>query len=119
VTAGVLVVGHDNTVTEFLTAVMRRGGIDARPARADVAAARANDDEPALVVVDTDLAVVRSIRSLADQKKAAVPIVVLGAERPADDAAEEATAAGASHYVGRPITDALLIQGIQTILDAG
>ncbi|MEM9467369.1 MAG: hypothetical protein AAGA90_18485 [Actinomycetota bacterium] len=118
-TAGVLVVGHDDTVTEFLTAVLRRGGVDARPARAEAAAARANDDEPSLVLVDTDLTIVRSIRSLADQKKAAVPIVVLGEERPVESASEDAIDAGANHYVGRPIVDTVLINGIRSILDAG
>ena len=118
-TAGVLVVGLDDTVTEFLAAVLRRSGIDARPARAEVAAVRANDDEPALVLVDTELTVVRSIRSLADPKRAGVPVVVLGAEHAGPDATDEAIAAGATHYVSRPITDAVLINGIRTILDAG
>ena len=116
---GVLVVGHDDTVTEFLTAVLRRGGIDARSARAEVAAVRANDDQPSLVLVDTDLAAVRSIRSLADQKKAAVPIVVLGEERATPTASDDALGAGATHYVERPIVDTVLVSGIRTILDAG
>ena len=117
--SGVLVAGNDDTVTEFLAAMLRRAGIDARPARADTAAVRTNDEEPALVLVDTELTAVRSIRSLADPKKAAVPIVVLGQEQADADAADDAVAAGATHYVARPIADTVLVSGIQTILDAG
>ena len=115
----VLVVGVDGTVTEFVAAVLRRGGLDARPVRSDLAAPRANDDEPALVLVDSDLSAVRSIRSLADPHRAGVPIVVLGADGADANAGDEATAAGATHYVARPIADAVLINGIRTILDAG
>lgn len=118
-TGAVLVVGHDATVTEFLAAVLRRNGLDARSARADAAAVRVNEDGPALVLVDTELDAVRSIRALADQQRAAVPIVVLGADGAPTAAADDAITAGASHHVSRPIVDAVLVNGIRTILDAG
>ena len=78
--ATVLVVGADDAVVAFLVALLQRDGIDARPAAASDAAVRVNEDEPALVLVDHDLEAVRSIRALADPKRASVPIVVLRAE---------------------------------------
>ncbi len=115
----VLVVGPDRTVAEFLAGVLRRHGHDARSARTDAAAVRVNEDDPPLVLVDTDLEAVRSIRALADQQRAAVPIVVLGAEGAPAEAADDAVEAGATHHVARPIADTVLVSGVRTILDAG
>ena len=117
--ATVLVVGADDAVVAFLVALLQRDGIDARPAAASDAAVRVNEDEPALVLVDHDLEAVRSIRALADPKRASVPIVVLRAEGASSEETGAATATGADHVVARPVTDTVLVDGIRTILDAG
>ncbi len=117
--ATVLVVGPDDAVVGFLVARLRRGEIDAHPAASTDAAIRVNRDDPALVVVDHDLEPVRSIRALADPKKASVPIAVFLADGASPEEAETATETGADHVVSRPVTDTVLLERLRAILDAG
>lgn len=115
----VLVVGADAAAIGFLTALIERGGMAVSSVASGHAAATANADSPSVVLVDRDLAPVRSIRALADPRKAATPIVFLGREDAAPDEADQAQEAGATHYVGRPITEAALLNGLRSILGAG
>lgn len=114
-----LVVGRDDAAISFIAGVLTRAGLDARAVPSMKAAAETNAHAPRLVVVDADLDVVRSIRSLADPKIAAVDIVVLGTDPAGPDDAAEATAAGATHHVPRPIAEQLLVQGVRSILGDG
>lgn len=114
-----LVIGRDEAAIGFIAGVLERAGIGARPVPSIRAAAEVNAANPALVVVDTDLEAVRSIRSLADPKIAAVDIVVLGPDPAGTDDAAASTGAGATHHVPRPIAEAALVQGVRSILDNG
>lgn len=115
----VLVVGRDDAAIGFVAALLERHGIDANPVASVRAATEANAQAPQLVVVDRDLDAVRSIRALADVKRAGVDLVVLGND-PAV-AGEEASAieAGATHYVTRPVTEDTLVRGVRSILGDG
>ena len=115
----VLVVGADADAVAFVTALINQNGIVAISSTSGHAAAAANANPPSVILVDRDLAPVRSIRALADPRKAAIPIVFLGTEDAADDESDEAQAAGATHYVPRPITDSALLNGLRSILAAG
>ena len=112
----VLVVGADADAVAFVTAMINRAGIVAISSTSGHAAATANANPPGVVLVDRDLAPVRSIRALADPRKAATPIVVLGSEGAEEGEADEAQDAGATHYVPRPITEAALLNGLRSIL---
>ncbi|MEO0495559.1 MAG: hypothetical protein AAF081_19300 [Actinomycetota bacterium] len=115
----VLVVGADEAARDFIAGVLVRAGIGARAVPSGRAAAETNEHEPALVLVDTDLEVVRSIRSLADAKIAAVDIVVLGSDPARAGDAEASRDAGATHHVARPLAEATLVQGVRSILSDG
>ena len=69
-----------------------------------------------MVLVDRDLAPVRSIRALADARKAATPIVLLGTEGADDDEAADAETAGVTHYVARPVPEAVLVDDLRFAL---
>lgn len=112
----VLVVGADADAVAFLTALINRAGVVAVSSTSGHAAATANASPPGVVLVDRDLGPVRSIRALADSRKAATPIVVLGSEGADPGEADEAQEAGATHYVPRPITEAALLNGLGSIL---
>ena len=119
----VLVASADPDVAEFLVALLGSEGIVSVPSGADTAASAVSDAEPAfeLVLVDTDPRTVRSIRSLADQERGRVRIVVLGADDLEPDETEDATAtatgAGADAWVGRPVDDTDLLATIRDSLD--
>ena len=115
----VLVVGADADAVAFVTAILARAGLVAISSTSGHAAAAANANPPGVVLIDRDLAPVRSIRALADPRKAATPIVFLGSENAPADESDEADAAGATHYVPRPITEATLISGLRSILGLG
>ena len=119
----VLVASADPAVAEFLAALLERDGISSATVTADGAASTVTGADQAveLVLVDTDPATVRSIRSLADQDRARVPIVVLGAtDLDADevDAAHaSATDAGADVWLPRPIDDTDLLAAVRQLID--
>ena len=115
----VLVCSSDETAAAFLTKLLNERGVNAVGSPASSAASAVIQHDPALVIVDSGLEPVRSIRALADPKQAAVSIVVLGPEH--DDSSgtsSEAIAAGANHFVGRPVIDATLVTGVRTILSS-
>ena len=122
-TPRVLVASDDPSAAAFLTALLAREEIAADSGGADTAAASVAGAHPQLelVVVDADPATVRSIRSLADQDRARVPILVLGATDLGDDDATvaEATAtdAGADVWLRRPVDDHDLVATVQQLLD--
>ncbi|MEM8706683.1 MAG: hypothetical protein AAGE98_09520 [Actinomycetota bacterium] len=118
-TTEVLVIGPDEAAIGFIAGVLERAGLRARAVPSIRAAAEVNAVHPALVLIDTDLEAVRSIRSLADPKLASVDIVVLGPDPAGTDDAQASTDAGATHHVPRPIAEAALIQGVRSILDNG
>ena len=112
----VLVVGSDADAVAFLTAMVNRGGLHAVPAATAGAAAAANDHAPGVVLVDRDLAPVRSIRALADPRKASTPILFLGNENAPDDEETDAETAGVTHYVTRPVPEAVLLDDLRFAL---
>lgn len=112
----VLVAGSDADAVAFLTAVVNRSGMRAVATTPAHAATAANAEPPGVVLVDRDLEPVRSIRALADPKKAAIPIVVLGADGASEADATDARAAGATHFVERPIAETTLLNGLRAIL---
>lgn len=112
----VLVVGRDDDAITFLAALLRQHEIDARPVPSSRAAAEANVQAPRLVIVDRDPAAVRSIRALADAKRAGVDLIVLGRDSTADGEETAALEAGATHFVARPISSDTLVRGVRSIL---
>lgn len=115
----VLVCSADETAAAFLTKMLNERGVSAVASPSSSAASAVIQHDPALVIVDNGLEPVRSIRALADPKQAAVSIVVLGAEHDDSQASSsEAIAAGANHFVGRPVVDTTLVTGVQTILSS-
>ena len=115
----VLVVGRDDAAIGFVTALLVRHGVDAHPVASVRAATETNAQAPQLVLVDRDLDAVRSIRALADVKRAGVDLVVLGSDPAVADEEAAATEAGATHYVPRPVTEDTLVRGVQSILGDG
>jgi response regulator NasT len=111
----VLVVSSDDAAAGFLVALLERDGFVASSAAIDGAAAAltAASPTPDLVVVDTEIEPVRSIRLLADPDKARTPVVVLGAVDLDDDLTDEAEAAGATAWIARPIDDTDLLAGLR------
>jgi len=112
----VLVVGPDESALLFMEALLTRAGLLPSVAPSERAAAITNATPPGVVVVDRDLQAVRSVRALADPKKAAVPIVVLGSVGASSAEAAGALDAGATHYFERPIAEPDLIAGLRSIL---
>jgi len=115
----VLVSGSDEAGLDFLVTFLTSGGVAAVSSPASSAASAVIQHDPAVVVIDAVLDPVRSIRALADPKQAAVPIVVLGSDGASDQShSANAIAAGANHFVGRPVPSETLLTGIQTILSS-
>ena len=112
----VLVAGSEADAIAFVTAMVRRDGLNAVSATSGGAAAAANDHAPGVVLVDRDLAPVRSIRALADAKKAATPIVFLGTDGAPDSEETDAETAGATYYVARPVPEATLLTRLRSVL---
>lgn len=118
--ARVLVVGADADATGFIADTLSRAGLPARSS--DVARAASEVVSAsrgyAVVAIDHDLEAVRSIRALADPQRAAVPIVVIGAEGAPSSAAGEARDAGATAWIDRPVSEADLVTGMRHMVDA-
>lgn len=115
----VLVAGPDTDAVSFVTAMLNRSGLRATEATSTGAAAAANDHSPGVVLVDRDLGPVRSIRALADPRKAAMPIVFLGTDDASDAEAADAETAGVTHYVTRPVPEAELLRTLRSVLGLG
>lgn len=115
----VLVVGRDDAAIGFLAALLARHGVDAHPVASVRAATETNAQAPQLVVIDRDLDAVRSIRALADVKRAGVDLLVLGSDPAAAGEEAAASEAGATHYVPRPVTEDSLVGGVLSILGDG
>ncbi len=111
----VLVVSSDDAAAGFLVALLEREGFVASSAAIDEAAATMTAASPApdLIVVDTEIDPVRSIRLLADPDQARTPVVVLGATDTDDDMTDEADEAGATAWIARPIDDTDLLAGLR------
>jgi response regulator NasT len=111
----VLVVSGDDDASRFLVALLEREGFVASSAAIDEAAATITAASPApdLIVVDTEIEPVRSIRLLADPDRARTPVVVLGAIDTDDDMADDAAAAGATAWIARPVDDTDLLAGLR------
>ena len=118
--ARVLVVGADPDATSFISDTLTRAGIPARASDAARAASEVINAYPgyAVVAIDHDLEAVRSIRALADPRRAAVPIVVIGAEGAPSSAAGEAREAGATAWIDRPVSEADLVTGMRHMVEA-
>ena len=112
----VLVVGSDEVTLRFLTILLTRAGLIVEAAASDRAAAMVTSTTAPVVLVDRDLEAVRSIRALADHRRAATPIVVLGPDHASDGDASAARAAGATHFVKRPVTEPTLVAGLRSIV---
>jgi DNA-binding NtrC family response regulator len=115
----VLVVGPDPDSTKFITAVLNRAGVASTSALSAEAAARVTSAQPlfSMVVLDADLVALRSIRALADPRRAAVPTVVLGAPGSPATAADEAHDQGATVWIDRPVDEDELIDSIRRVMD--
>lgn len=111
----VLVVGPDETALAFIDAMLTRAGLTVTTAPSGRVATAANTSGARVVLVDRDLEAVRSVRALADPKRAAIPVVVLGADGEATHAAA-AREAGATHFVARPVTEPTLVSGLRSIV---
>jgi len=111
----VLVVGPDEIALAFIDAMLTRAGLTVTTAPSGRVATAANTSGARVVLVDRDLEAVRSVRALADPKRAAIPVVVLGADGEAAHAAAAAREAGATHFVARPVTEPTLVSGLRSI----
>jgi DNA-binding response OmpR family regulator len=111
----VLVVSSDDAAAGFLVAFLERHGFIASSVAIGEAAGAISSASPALdlIVVDIEIEVVRSIRLLADPDRARTPVVVLGAIDSDDDMTDDATAAGATAWINRPVDDTELLAGLR------
>ena len=118
--ARVLVVGADPDATSFISDTLTRAGIPARASDVAHAASEVINAHPgyAVVAIDHELEAVRSIRALADPRRAAVPIVVIGADGAPSASAGEAREAGATAWIDRPVTEADLVSGMRHMVEA-
>lgn len=115
----VLVVGPDPDSTKFIAAVLNRAGVASTSALSAEAAARVTSAQPpiSMVVLDADLVALRSIRALADSRRAAVPTVVLGPPGSPATAADEAHEQGATVWIDRPVDEDELIDRIHNVME--
>ena len=111
----VLVVSSDDAAAGSLVALLEREGLIASSAAIAEAAATITAASPApdLIVVDTEIEPVRSIRLLADPDQARTPVVILGAIDTDDDMTDDAAAAGATAWIARPVDDTDLLAGLR------
>lgn len=116
----VLVVGADADATGFIADTLSRANLPARSSDVARAASEVIKADPgyAVVAIDHDLEAVRSIRALADPQRAAIPIVVIGAEGAPTSAAGDARDAGATAWIDRPVSEADLVTGMRRMVDA-
>ena len=114
----VLVVGPDPDATGFIAAVLNRAGIASDAALTADAAAEVMSAEPpySMVVLDTDLVALRSIRALADPHRAEVPTMVLGPLNAPAEAVTEAAQQGSTAWLDRPVDEDELIEGVRRML---
>jgi DNA-binding response OmpR family regulator len=117
--ARVLVVGADADAAGFIADMLTRAGLPARASDVVRAASEVVNAYPgyAVVAIDHDLEAVRSIRALADPRRAAIPIVVLGADGAPASAAGDARDAGATAWIDRPISEADLVAGMRHMVE--
>ncbi len=118
--ARVLVVGADADAAGFFADMLTRAGVPARASDVARAATEVVNAYPgyAVVAIDHALEAVRSIRALADPRRAAIPIVVLGADGAPASAAADARTAGATAWIDRPVSEADLVAGIRHMVEA-
>ncbi len=118
--AVVLVVGPDPDAAGFIAAVLSRAGITSRPALTSDAATEVMSAHPpySVVVLDADLVALRSIRALADPRRASVPTLVLGAPDASAGAATKASEQGATAWLDRPVDESEMIDGVREMVDA-
>jgi len=118
--ARVLVVGADADAAGFIADTLSRAGVPAQPTDVGRAASEVVNAHPgyAVVAIDHDLEAVRSIRALADPQRAAIPIVVIGADGAPAAAAGDAREAGATAWIDRPVSEADLVTGMRHMVDA-
>ncbi len=117
--ARVLIVGPDADAASFLAAVLNRAGIATRAVATNQAASEVVSAHPpfSVVLLDADTEALRSIRALADPRRAAIPTVMLGQPGAPAAAATEARGQGATFWVERPVDEATLIRGVQRMVD--
>ncbi len=117
--ARVLIVGPDPDASGFIAATLNRAGIASRAVSTGRAASEVATAEPpfAVVLLDADSEALRSIRALADQRRASVPTVMLGQLNAPAAAATEAREQGATYWVDRPVDEATLVRGVQRMLE--
>jgi len=115
----VLVVGPDPDSTKFIAAFLNRAGVASTSTLSAEAAARVASAQPSfsMVVLDADLVALRSIRALADPRRAAVVTVLLGPPGSPPTAADEAHEQGATVFIDRPVDEDELIESIRGAMD--
>ncbi len=116
--ADVLVAGPDPDAAGFIAAVLSRAGITSRSVLTTEAATEVMSAHPpyAVVVLDADLVALRSIRALADPRRASVPTLVLGAADASAGAATEANEQGATAWLDRPVEESEMIDGVSEMV---
>lgn len=113
-----LVVSADPAAAEFLAALLTRDGFTTTTADVATAAREVIGASPGVtvVLVDESVEAVRSIRSLADKHRAAVPVVMLGSAEAGASARAAATDAGVSRWIARPVDDRALVTTVREIV---
>ncbi len=116
--AQVLVVGPDPDAVEFIANTLTRAGIRSNPALSVAGASEILSADPpySLVVLDADLGALRSIRALADSRRAAIATVVLGPLGATTAAATAAREGGATYWLDRPISEESLIESMRSMM---
>ena len=115
----VLVVSDLSDAGRFLRRVLEDSGLEIVMCSFDDVAIELASSFPAFDAVLGDSVgdvVVRRVRNLADQDRAATPIVVLAPYQAAEGDADAVMTAGATSYLTRPIVEHELVAAIHAVL---
>ena len=121
----VLVVDDDSDARELVTVVLEMSGVEVRAAgTATEALALLEEATPDVVISDIGLpdrdgyALIRSIRTLADDGKKNVPVIALTAFAHNDDRTR-ALVAGFNRHLGKPVEPAALVKAVADVIGSG